>query len=171
VQAVSIVIEPLRPEDWNAVRQIYLEGLATGNASFETSAPAWVDWDQGHLPHSRLVARHEGRVIGWAALSPVSRRACYAGVAEVSLYVSEGLRGQGVGKALLRALIDESERNGIWTLTGGTFPENVASLRLQQAFGFRVVGRRERVARHHGVWRDTVLTERRSAVVGQESLP
>ncbi len=165
--AVAIMlIDLMRPEDWEQVRQIYLDGLATGMASFEVDAPSWERWDSAHHPHSRLVVRQDGRVIAWAALSPVSARKCYAGVAEVSLYVAAGHRGQGIGKRLLQAVIEASEQNGIWTLTGGTFPENEASVRLQLASGFRIVGRRERVGRCHGIWRDTLLTERRSTRVG-----
>jgi phosphinothricin acetyltransferase len=161
-----MLIDVLHPEDWDQVRQIYLDGLATGMASFEVDAPSWERWDAGHLPHSRLVVRHEGQVVAWAALSPVSARKCYAGVAEVSLYVAAGNRGQGIGKRLLQAVIESSEQHGIWTLCGATFAENTASIRLQQACGFRIVGRRERIARHHGTWRDTVLTERRSTRTG-----
>lgn len=161
---MELLIETLQPSDWDPVRQIFLDGLATGLASFETDAPTWPQWDENHLPHSRLVARKAGRVVAWAALAPVSRRRCYAGVAEVSLYVAAAERGRGVGKALLRALIDSAERHGVWTLQGNTFAENAASIRLQLACGFRIVGRRERIAQHHGVWRDTILTERRSAV-------
>ena len=163
---MSLDIGPMTGADWEEVRRIYLDGLATGQASFETEAPSWEEWDAARLRHSRLVARENGRVLGWAALSPVSRRPCYAGVAEASVYVAASGRGRGVGKALLRRLIEESERNGIWSLYGATFPENAASVRMQLACGFRVVGHRERIAQHHGVWRDTVLTERRSAIAG-----
>lgn len=163
---MDIDIEPMRPNDWEAVRRIYLEGLATGNASFETEAPSWERWDQGHHSHSRLVARQGGPVVGWAALAPVSQRSCYAGVAEVSLYVAAEARGHGVGKRLLQALIEESEKHGIWTLYGGTFAENEASVRLQLSCGFRIVGRRERIGRLQGVWRDTIITERRSRAIG-----
>lgn len=163
-----MLIDTLRPEDWDQVRQIYLDGLATGMASFEVEAPSWQRWDSGHLPHSRLVVRQEDKVIAWAALSPVSTRTCYAGVAEVSLYVAAGHRGQGIGKRLLQAVIESSEGHGIWTLCGATFAENTASIRLQQSCGFRIVGRRERIARHHGIWRDTILTERRSIRTGVE---
>jgi phosphinothricin acetyltransferase len=163
---MDVLIDMMRPDDWGAVRRIYQEGLATGHASFETEAPSWPEWDAAHHAHSRLVAREAGQVVGWAALAPVSRRACYAGVAEVSLYVAADSRGAGVGKALLGALIELSERNGIWSLAGACFPENEASVRLQIACGFRIVGRRERIAQHKGVWRDTLLTERRSRVVG-----
>jgi phosphinothricin acetyltransferase len=159
-------IAAMTAADWPPVRAIYAEGIASGQATFETEPPTWEAWDAGHLPHSRLVARRGERVVGWAALAPVSRRACYAGVAEVSVYVAADCRRQGVGTTLLRALVAESERHGVWTLQGATFAENAASLRVQAACGFRVVGRRERVARQHGTWRDTVLTERRSPVVG-----
>jgi phosphinothricin acetyltransferase len=163
---MSIVIAPMVADDWGSVCAIYEEGIATGQATFETEVPPWEQWDAGHLPHSRLVARVGSGVVGWAALSPVSRRACYAGVAEVSVYVAAAHRGQGVGLALLRELIAAAERAGVWTLQGGTFPENTASLRLQEQCGFRVVGRRERIARRDGVWRDTIITERRSQRVG-----
>jgi L-amino acid N-acyltransferase YncA len=165
---VSTAIESMTPVDWEVVRAIYLEGIATGQATFEMEAPPWEQWDANHLPVCRLVARRQGPVVGWAALSPVSCRPCYAGVAEVSVYVAVAERGQGVGEALLQAVIDESERHGIWTLQGVTFPENVPSLRLQASCGFRVVGMRERIARHNGVWRDTVITERRSVVAGRD---
>jgi len=163
---MELQIAPLRAEDWEEVRAIYREGIATGHATFETDAPGWEAWDRGHLRVGRLVARAGGPVLGWAALSPVSGRCVYAGVAELSLYVRAAARGQGIGKALLRVLIEESERAGIWTLQGGVFPENAASIAVQKACGFREVGRRERIGRMNGVWRDTVLLERRSAVVG-----
>jgi phosphinothricin acetyltransferase len=165
---MDIIIGPLTLADWEQARAIYLEGIASGQATFETDAPAWDEWDASHLPVCRLAARSDGQLIGWAALSAVSRRRCYAGVAEASVYVAADHRGRGVGKALLQALVAASEAHGIWTLQGSTFAENAASLRLQTACGFRVVGRRERLARHHGVWRDTVLTERRSPVVGHD---
>ncbi len=161
-------IDEMQPGDWERVRAIYVAGIATGQATFETEAPSWPEWDAGHLRVGRLVARAADAVIGWVALSPVSRRRCYAGVAEISVYVHPDFGGKGIGRALLEALITVSERHGIWTLQGSTFPENAASLALQQHCGFRVLGRRERVARHHGVWRDTILTERRSRVVGRE---
>jgi phosphinothricin acetyltransferase len=163
---MEFVIDTLTAGDWEQVRAIYLEGVATGQATFEVAAPTWDQFDANHLSECRLVARAQGRVIGWAALGPVSRRQVYRGVAEVSVYVAARDRGRGVGKALLEAVISASERCGIWTLQGSTFPENTASLRLQEQCGFRVVGRRERIARHHGVWRDTIITERRSRVVG-----
>jgi len=156
----------MRPKDWEAVRAIYLEGIATGNSTFEQSAPDWKTWDQGHLPSCRLVARAGNEVLGWTALSPVSRRQVYAGVAEFSIYVAERARGRRIGTALLKALIEVSEREGIWTLQSGIFPENMASLGLCRRFGFRVVGTRERVGCMAGRWRDVVLLERRSLVAG-----
>lgn len=159
-------VAPLTPADWPQVRAIYVDGIASAQATFETEAPSWEEWNATHHRFARLVARSDGRVIGWAALSPVSRRRCYAGVAEVGVYVAEECRGQGVGRRLLEALIAESERHGIWTLQGATFAENEASLRLQQSCGFREIGRRERIAQLNGVWRDTILMERRSTLIG-----
>lgn len=159
-------IDEMRGEDWEQVRAIYLEGVATGHATFETEAPSWERWDAGHLRQPRLVARGADGILGWAAVSPVSQRRAYAGVAEVSVYVGAGGRGRGVGRALLEALVGESEMCGIWTLQAGVFPENAASVRLHLRCGFREVGRRERIGRLSGVWRDTLLFERRSKVVG-----
>lgn len=159
-------IAPLTAADWPAVRAIYEEGIATRNATFETAAPEWATWDAARLPFGRLVARRGRTVVGWAALSPVSSRAVYSGVAEVSVYVAAAVRGQGVGRALLSALVAASEAAGIWTLTAGIFPENEASVALHRACGFRVVGRRERLGLHYGIWRDSLLLERRSSVVG-----
>ena len=156
----------MRDSDWPAVREIYREGIATGDATFQTEAPDWAEWNGGHLRHSRLVARDGAAIGGWAALSPVSRRACYAGVAEVSIYVAAAHRGSGIGRRLLEALVADSEANGIWTLQAGIFPENRASLVLHERKGFRQVGRRERIGRRDGRWRDTVLLERRSETVG-----
>jgi phosphinothricin acetyltransferase len=162
----GLEISALEPQDWEAVRTIYLEGIATGNATFQTSAPEWEKWDEGHLPHSRLVARENGKVIGWAALSGVSSRCVYAGVAEVSVYVAEKARGRGAGQALLRRLVDESEQHGIWTLQAGIFPENTASVELHRKVGFRIVGRRERLGQLADRWRDVLLLELRSATIG-----
>ncbi len=156
----------MTPADWPSVRAIYREGIATGNATFERSAPEWDLWDAGHLPVCRLVARAAGRPVGWAALSRVSARPVYAGVAEVSVYVAEAARGAGVGSALLTALIKEAERSGFWTLQAGIFPENRASLAVHEKAGFRVVGIRERLGAMDGRWRDVVLMERRSRVAG-----
>jgi L-amino acid N-acyltransferase YncA len=163
---LDIVIAPMRPQDWEAVRAIYLEGIATGNATFEQSTPDWQAWDGSHLECCRLLARVGSEVLGWAALSPVSSRRVYAGVTELSIYVAEQARGRGVGAALLRALIDTSEQQGIWTLQAGIFAENTASLDLCRRFGFRLVGTRERIGRMNGRWRDVVLMERRSAIAG-----
>lgn len=163
---MSYVIDAMRAEDWGQVRSIYLEGIATGHATFETDAPAWEAWDAGHLREPRLVARDGAEVLGWAALSPVSSRCVYGGVAEVSVYVGESGRGRGVGRALLEALVAESERRGIWTLQAGVFPENAASVRIHLRCGFREVGRRERIGKLKGVWRDTLLLERRSKKAG-----
>jgi len=164
----SLVIGQMCPSDWEQVRAIYLEGIATGNATFETEAPSWEAWDSSHLPFARLVARFNDLVAGWAALSPVSQRCVYGGVAEVSVYVSQTQRYSGIGRHLLSALIGESERNGIWTLQAGMFPENAGSLALHQRLGFREVGRRERIGKLNGVWRNTILLERRSSFVGIE---
>lgn len=161
-----VTIRPMVADDWAAVRAIYLEGIATNNATFETSAPEWDVWDDAHLPSCRLVAADSDRVLGWAALSRVSSRRVYAGVAEVSLYVAEAARGKGVGKTLLVALIDDSEQCGLWTLQAGILAENTASIGLHERCGFRVVGYRERLGQLHGVWRNVVLMERRSAAVG-----
>lgn len=154
-------------DDWGAVREIYREGIATGNATFEKTVPDWEKWDAGHLPHCRLLARSGDEALGWAALSAVSGRAVYAGVAEVSVYVAEPARGRGVGTLLLSTLVAASEENGIWTLQASIFPENSASMALHQRCGFRVVGTRERIGFMDGRWRDTVLLERRSAIVGR----
>lgn len=158
----------LENSDWEAAREIYRQGLETGQATFETEPPTFSDWDSGHLPFGRIaaVSLPDRSLIGWAALSAVSKRKAYSGVAEVSVYVSEKARGKGVGHALLQSLIEESERNGIWTLQASIFPENHASLGLHESLGFRVVGQRERISRLHGVWRDTMILERRSKVVG-----
>ena len=168
--SLPIEIRELAPADWEAVRSIYLEGIATANATFETSAPSWEAWNVSHLPFARLVATLPGtdRVAGWAALSAVSARPAYKGVTEVSVYVAADARGLGVGKALMEQLIVQSERNEIWTLQAGIFPENVASIALHKSFGFRVVGVRERIGKLHGRWRDTVLLERRSRITGLE---
>ncbi len=159
-------VEPMAPADWEAVRNIYLEGIATGNATFEQTAPDWEKWNAGHLRACRLVARRGGEVLGWAALSPVSNRCVYGGVAEISVYIADAARGQGIGRQLLGALIAEAEKEGIWTLQAGIFPENTASIELHRRSGFRVVGTRERLGRMNGRWRDVVLMERRSAVAG-----
>ena len=165
---MEFLIKSLESRDWDALKEIYLEGLATGQATFETSAPTEDEWDRGHLSFGRIgaYAVSDGRLIGWAALSRVSKRQAYRGVAEVSVYVAGAARGNGVGSALLQELILESERNGIWTLQASIFPENVVSLKLHERMGFRTVGKRERISTLNGVWRNTVILERRSKVVG-----
>ncbi len=159
-------IDPMTSGDWEQVRSIYLEGIKEGNSTFETEAPSWEHWDAAHLQFARLVVRDGDKILGWAALSPVSKRSVYRGVAELTVYVTESARGHGVGGALLAALIHESELNSIWTLQASIFPENIASAKLHLRYGFREVGRRERIATLNGVWRDTLLFERRSSKVG-----
>lgn len=165
------MIDSMRPEDWEQVRSIYLEGIGTGNSTFEADAPDWDKWDSAHLPEHRLVIRVSDSVLAWAALSPVSSRCAYSGVAELSLYVAAGHRDKGIGSDLLGALIDSSEKAGIWTLQGGIFPENAASLGMVKKHGFREIGRREKVGKMThgdlaGTWRDVILVERRSTVAG-----
>ena len=153
----------LTRDDWPAVKAIFEQGIAGGDATFESEAPSWEDWDKTHLGGHRLVALEGGEIVGWAALSAVSERCCYAGVAEDSVYVADSAQGRGVGRALLERLVADAERAGLWTLQAGIFPENEASIELHKRCGFRVVGNRERLGQHHGVWRDVVLMERRSA--------
>lgn len=160
---MNFIITPMQPEDWPAVEGIYCEGIATGNATFETESPGWEKWNTSHHPQPRLVVREADRVVAWAALSPVSARRVYAGVAEVSIYVSAESRGHGIGKALLRALIEQSELHNLWTLQAGIFPENSASIALHKACGFREVGLRQRIGKLDERWRDVLLLERRSA--------
>jgi len=166
MKAVNVVIDSLSNDDWAIVKAIYLEGIATGKATFETEAPDWETWDRNHLSFARLAARSGDDVVGCAALSSVSSRQVYAGVAEVSVYVAASARGMGVGRSLLVALIEEAERNGIWTLQAGVFPENTVSITLHKSCGFRAVGRRERIGMLRGVWRDVILLERRSQTIG-----
>ena len=163
---MTLRIDPMLPADWPSVREIYLEGIATRQATFETQTPSWEAWDASHSPFARLSARADETMVGWAALSPVSARQVYAGVAEVSVYVAQGQRGSGLGRQLLEALIAKSEANGIWTLQAVMFPENAGSVALHRKCGFREVGRRERIARLDGAWRDTILFERRSKKIG-----
>lgn len=163
---MNVAIGQMQPGDWPSVRAIYEQGVAGGNATFETGAPEWAVWDAKHLGQCRLTAMAGGQVVGWAALSPVSDRCVYVGVAEVSIYVATAAQGQGVGRSLLEALVEASEQAGIWTLQAGIFPENAASVHLHESCGFRVVGRRERLGQLHGVWRDVLLLERRSRLVG-----
>jgi phosphinothricin acetyltransferase len=162
----SISIEPLIPNHWEAVRSIYWQGITSGNATFQQKVPDWDEWDAGHLSTCRLVARSDQEIVAWAALSPVSRRPVYRGVAEVSIYVAESARGCGIGAKLMAGLIAGSEAEGIWTLQAGIFPENTASIELHTKAGFRVVGTRSRLGCMNGRWRDVVLLERRSLIVG-----
>ena len=153
-------------DHWETVRSIYLQGIATGNATFQQAAPEWKQWDAGHLQACRMVARVEQDIVAWAALSPVSSRPVYRGVAEVSIYVAEAARGCGVGAKLMARLVADSEAEGIWTLQAGIFPENVMSIRVHTRAGFRIVGTRSRLGCMDGRWRDVVLLERRSLNVG-----
>jgi phosphinothricin acetyltransferase len=161
-----MTIDKMQPSDWKAVKHIYEEGITTGNATFQAQAPEWEAWNNDHLKHSRIVARENGSVIGWAALTAVSGRCVYAGVAEVSVYVGENARGKGAGKKLLEKLVEESEANNIWTLQAGIFPENKASLIIHEEQGFRVLGIHEKIGQMNGNWRDVILMERRSKVAG-----
>lgn len=156
-------VRPLVRDDWAAVKEIYQQGVASGNATFETEPPDWSAWDRAHS--LRLVAEQRGEVLGWAALSPVSERCVYEGVAEDSVYVSSAAQGRGVGRLLLDELVRRAEAAGVWTVQTGIFPENRASLELHKRCGFRVVGVRERLGKHDGVWRDVVFLERRSKEV------
>jgi len=162
---MDIQIRGMMAGDWPSVMEIYAEGLRTGNATFQNEVPGWEEWDAAHIKNCRLVALVEDTIAGWAALTPVSGRCVYTGVAEVSVYVGEAFRGQGIGRDLLQALIIESESNGLWTLQAGIFPENIGSLRIHEKCGFRLVGRRERIGQMHGVWRDTLLLEKRSELM------
>jgi L-amino acid N-acyltransferase YncA len=157
----SVDLRALTEDDWTAVADIYWEGMRGGLATFETEVPTWEQWDAAHLPDHRLVAELFDEVVGWAALSPASRRRCYAGVVENSVYVTRDARGHGIGRTLLEALIADAEAAGIWMIQTSIFPENRASLALHERCGFRVVGTRERIAKRDGIWRDTVFLERR----------
>lgn len=158
-------ISNLLPSDWDSVKSIYEKGIATGNATFQTSAPTWEEWDSSHLGTCRIVVQESGKVVGWAALTPVSSRCVYAGVAEVSVYVDPEQSGKGIGLSLLEKLVALSEVEGIWTLQAGIFPENIGSLRIHEKAGFRMLGVREKIGKQNGVWRDTVLLERRSKTI------
>jgi L-amino acid N-acyltransferase YncA len=159
-------IDKMKESDWEQVRLIFVEGISTGNATLETEAPDWEKWNSGHLALCRLVARSGESILGWAALSPVSSRRVYSGVAEVSVYISEKSRGKGVGKALMEALVSASEIAGIWTLQSGILAENRPSIELHKKIGFTVVGRRERIGKLKGRWRDVIVMERRSNITG-----
>lgn len=159
-------IRAMRPDDWSEVHAIYAEGIATGNATFETEPPNWEEFDRGRLRRARLVAVQDDSIVGWATLAATSTRACYSGVAEHSLYVAERARGRGIGRALLTKLVAAADEADIWTIQTSIFPENSASLALHEGMGFRVVGLRERIAQLDGIWRDTILLERRSSTTG-----
>ena len=161
-------IRRMQKTDWPKVSQIYAEGIATGIATFETHVATYDDWDAAHLSSCRIVALEEDTILGWAALSPVSSRCVYGGVGEVSIYVGKDARGKGVGRSLMEELIQESEREGLWTIQSGIFPENRASIVLHEKMGFRYIGKRERIGKRDGVWKDNLLFERRSAKVGLE---
>jgi L-amino acid N-acyltransferase YncA len=156
-----IEIRPMTADDWPAVESIYADGIATRGATFETEPPDHAAFDASHLSEHRFVAVENGRILGWVALAPTSSRACYAGVAENSVYVAESARGRGVGRALMEAVLDSARAGGIWTIHAGMFPENAASVALHESLGFRFVGRFERIAQLDGVWRDTILLELR----------
>lgn len=159
-------IRPMTANDWESVMYIYQEGIATGNATFETSAPNGPAWNKAHMEKHRFVAEVDGKIAGWIALTPVSSRCVYAGVAEVSVYVGTAYQGRKVGSALLEKLISDTEAENIWTLQAGIFPENAASVALHEKHGFRQIGYREKVGKMNGMWRDVLLLERRSKVVG-----
>ena len=156
----------MKPDHWPQVKAIYENGIATGHATFQTSAPEWEEWNSAHVKSCRLVAIENDKILGWAALTAVSGRCVYAGVAEVSVYVDEKVRGKGIGSALLYELIRESEEDNYWTIQAGIFPENMASIKIHQSAGFRIIGTREKIGQMNGIWRDTILLERRSTTVG-----
>lgn len=162
---MNIIVRKYEQNDWGSVKEIYSYGISTGNATFEVEIPEREEWEKRHLGICRLVAVIENEVIGWAALSPVSSREVYSGVAEVSIYVSKSCMGKGIGQKLLTRLIAESEASGIWTLQASIFPENILSMRLHKSCGFREVGRMEKIGKMNGLWRDTILFERRSKII------
>lgn len=163
---MNIVLRNLQPEDWQQVAHIYKEGIQTGHATFQKEPPTWEGWDKEHLKTCRVVAEIDDKVVGWAALTPISGRCVYEGVAEVSVYVAYAYRGRKIGLQILEKLIHDSEKEGIWTLQSGVFPENTASIKVHEQAGFRRIGYREKIGKMNGIWRDTVLLERRSPVVG-----
>lgn len=163
---MDVDIVEMKAKDWPKVSSIYQQGIDTGIATSETEVPSWDDWDEGHLSKCRLVACIEDEVVGWAVLSPVSDRCAYGGVTEISVYVAEQDRGKGIGKQLLESLVQRSEKQGIWTLQAGIFPENKASISVNKTCGFRIVGKREKLGKLKGEWKDVMLLERRSQTVG-----
>lgn len=162
-----ITISTMLPQHWEAVKAIYEQGIATGNATFQTTAPSYQSWDDAHIKTCRLIATLNNETVGWAALSAVSSRCVYEGVAEVSVYVATNARGKNVGSMLLQELITQSEQNNFWTLQSGIFPENKASIALHEKHGFRVLGYREKIGKMGNLWRDTIIMERRSKTVGK----
>ena len=164
---MNIEFTPMHPTDWKTVATIYKLGIDTGQATFQLEVPDWESWDKGHLQICRILAKSGNEIAGWAALSPISSRAVYRGVTEVSIYISPDFRGKKIGKKLLAKLIEDSEANGIWTLQASIFPENKASLKIHQDLGFRQVGYREKIGAMNGIWRDTILVERRSNLTGK----
>ncbi|MDP4146282.1 MAG: N-acetyltransferase family protein [Bacillota bacterium] len=164
---MKYIIDEMKPEDWKQVAAIYLEGIEGGNATFETEVPSWEKWDNGHFQCCRLVARKDSNVLGWIALSPTSTRKCFSGVAEVSIYIGSAYTGQGIGKSLLTKLIEISENNGFWSLQSVIMKENITSINLHEGRGFRNLGIKEKIAQmDNGTWRDVVLMERRSKLIG-----
>lgn len=161
---MEVKFRPMTYDDWEQVSAIYRQGIETGVATFEIQVPSWKSWDAAHLKNCRIVSEVENIVVGWAALSPVSSRKAYEGVAEVSIYISNDFKGKGIGSGLMKKLVDESEIAGFWTLQAGIFRENVISIKLHQDNGFRIVGYRERIAQLNGIWKDTVLLERRTPI-------
>ncbi|UII81202.1 GNAT family N-acetyltransferase [Flagellimonas sp. CMM7] len=161
-------VRKMKASDWEDVSQIYAQGIATGFATFEQTIPSYEIWDQAHVKQCRLIAEENGEILGWAALSPVSSRCVYGGIGEVSVYIGATSRGKGVGKLLLEQLISESEKAGFWTIQSGIFPENEASIYLHKKVGFRFIGKRERVGKLHGVWKDNLLFEKRSETIGTD---
>ncbi|NDV17202.1 GNAT family N-acetyltransferase [Muricauda sp. TY007] len=163
-----MIIRTMKASDWEDVSRIYSEGISTGLATFETTAPSYEQWDKAHTKECRLIAEKDGEIMGWAALSPVSSRCVYGGVGEVSVYIADKSRGMGVGRLLMQHLIEESEKAGFWTIQSGVFPENIGSIKLHKKVGFRYIGKRERVGKIHGVWKDNLLFEKRSNKVGMD---
>ncbi|MFP5040824.1 GNAT family N-acetyltransferase [Parasediminibacterium sp. JCM 36343] len=161
-----ITLIPLLPQHWEAVKTIYEEGIATGNATFQTTAQSWQEWNDSHVKNCRIVAIENSEILGWAALTPVSSRCVYAGVAEVSVYVAAKARGKRIGTIMLQELINQSEQNGIWTLQSGIFPENKASISMHKKKGFRIIGYREKIGKMGTIWRDNISMERRSSIIG-----
>lgn len=164
---MNLLFRSMKKEDWTSIAEIYKQGIETSNATFQRDIPSWDEWNSGHLKVCRIVAAIDDEIIGWAALTAVSSRIVYAGVAEVSVYVSYHFQGQKIGSSLLESLITESEKEGFWTLQAGIFPENLPSLKIHENLGFRKVGFREKIGNMNGIWRDTILLERRSKIVGR----